>query len=450
MTQNEFTLKDSFETADKIRGIPSKLFDDGYVLASFDVVSLFTNVPLKRTISIIIKRIYTDKLIETNLSKRSLRKLIKDTCTKTVFSANNILYEQLDGVSMGSSLGPVLANIIMTELENVVIRPLIDSNVIKFYRRYVDDTLLLLKANDVDKVHRALEKFDKNLKFTVDTFDNVTPHFLDLEIAPDGLTIFRKDTNTGLYTNFDSYAPWSYKKAWLTNLVKRASKICSANKLPDEIKKIKLFASWNNFPQHITNSIIHYARKEKSRKTETDDNVTVIWLCIPYAGTAGDQLIRSLKRKLKFCFKKSANVKFNVIYTTHKVGYYTNMKDKTPTDYKSNIVYKFTCPGCCATYIGKTERNHHQRCKEHATTDTAVHAHIEECPQFKYINNLLTIEMENVHTRSILINQVQHNTVIIDSSNNWLHLLIKEALYIKRLKPSLNHGLKASRELYLF
>ena len=48
-----------------------------------------------------------------------------DTCTKTVFSFKNKLYQQKDGVSMGSSLRPVLANIIMTELEHIVINHLL-------------------------------------------------------------------------------------------------------------------------------------------------------------------------------------------------------------------------------------------------------------------------------------------------------------------------------------
>ena len=46
---------------------------------------------------------------------------------------------------VGSSLGPVLANIIMTELERVIVEPLIASGKIKFYVRYVGDILLLAK-----------------------------------------------------------------------------------------------------------------------------------------------------------------------------------------------------------------------------------------------------------------------------------------------------------------
>ena len=109
---NEFILKDSFDAVNKIKNVPPHLFDDGYNYVSFDVKSLFTNVPIKRTIDIILKRIYIDKVFSTNLKKRSIKKLVLDTCTKTAFTFNGDIYEQKDGVCMGSSLGPLLANVI--------------------------------------------------------------------------------------------------------------------------------------------------------------------------------------------------------------------------------------------------------------------------------------------------------------------------------------------------
>ena len=51
-----------------------------------------------------------------------MKKLLIDACTKTSFIFHNNIYEQKDGVSMGSPLGPVLANIVMTELEEKVIK----------------------------------------------------------------------------------------------------------------------------------------------------------------------------------------------------------------------------------------------------------------------------------------------------------------------------------------
>ena len=50
---------------------------------------------------------------------------------------------------MGSCLAPVLANIILTELEKVIVDDLVRSGIVKFYRRYVDDTLVLIKSLDI-------------------------------------------------------------------------------------------------------------------------------------------------------------------------------------------------------------------------------------------------------------------------------------------------------------
>ena len=55
------------------------------------------------------------------------------------------MYEQIDEVSMGGTLGPVLANIIMTEFEKVVVENLIKTGTVKLYARYVDDSLLVIK-----------------------------------------------------------------------------------------------------------------------------------------------------------------------------------------------------------------------------------------------------------------------------------------------------------------
>ena len=102
-----YTVKDLFDAANKINQIlPDVHNSDKYVFVTLDV-SLFTNVPLKKTVDIILKRTYTGKEMTTTLTKRSLMKLILDTCQKTAFLFNGKIYEQTDGVSMGGSLGPV-------------------------------------------------------------------------------------------------------------------------------------------------------------------------------------------------------------------------------------------------------------------------------------------------------------------------------------------------------
>ena len=58
------------------------------------------------------------------------------------------MYEQTDGVSLGESVGSVLVNIIMTECEKVIIKQLIENNIVKFFIRYFDDTLLVFKKKE--------------------------------------------------------------------------------------------------------------------------------------------------------------------------------------------------------------------------------------------------------------------------------------------------------------
>ena len=88
--------------------------------------------------------------------------------------------------------------------------------------------------------------------------------------------------------------------------------------------------------------------------------------------------------------------------------------------------------------------------------DSAVRAHINECDGIKHIKNLMVLNTSvdgDVTTpghRDININIVKNNVQIIDSNSNWNVLLYKEAIKIKELKPLLNIGLKASKELNLF
>ena len=190
---------------------------------------------------------------------------------------------------MGSSLSPVLANTIMNGLEDVIIKPLTTDGTINFYSRFVGDTSLVMKPENVSQVHKALNNFGNNLRFTVDMFQNEAPHFLDLELSPDGITIFQKETNTGLYVNFTNFVPWTYRTSWIRSLVTRASRISSTNKLLFEINNIKRFASWNDFPKSVANSIINKTLNTPSVTADSNDaNETTyellsIFMCLTMA-----------------------------------------------------------------------------------------------------------------------------------------------------------------------
>ena len=77
--------------------------------------------------------------------------------------------------------------------------------ILKFYCRYVDDTLVLVKEDQIDKILKAFNSFQNNLRFAVDKFENGDVHFLDSKIINNGETnIYVKDTNRGLYINYNN------------------------------------------------------------------------------------------------------------------------------------------------------------------------------------------------------------------------------------------------------
>ena len=81
------------------------------MMASFDIESLFTNIPLQETIDLCVENLFQDRTHVDNLSKGSFRELLTRTMSESLILFDQIFYKQHDGVAMGSPLGPTLANV---------------------------------------------------------------------------------------------------------------------------------------------------------------------------------------------------------------------------------------------------------------------------------------------------------------------------------------------------
>ena len=206
----------------------------------------------------------------------------------------------------------------------------------------------------------------KNRKFTVDRFKNETPHFLDLEICPNGLTFFRKNTLTGQYINMDSFTLRKWKAAWIRSLADRAKKVCSEENLPKELQLIKKFASWNSYPKNIVNAIIKRVLSKETLtnvviSNEQKDKIPTVFINIDYPGEKGEHLLKKCFKKLGRSTKQKVN--FVCRYSVTKILFFTNTKGKLNKLSKSNVVYQFSLSVCESSYIGKTERTLFERTK---------------------------------------------------------------------------------------
>ena len=83
---------------------------------------------------------------------------------KTILQFNGNYYHQLDGLEIGSSLAPEVADICINWLTNKVLEKIKNPPVIM---RYVDDLFLALdNLNDVQSVYQKFKSIYPNLKFT--------------------------------------------------------------------------------------------------------------------------------------------------------------------------------------------------------------------------------------------------------------------------------------------
>lgn len=104
---NRYTATDLFEFADGIRNLE---IANGNILVSYHVSSLFTNVLLHETIQLLSNGAFTNNWLNTtydlNLTKTDLEDLLSVATNVQLFQFKGALYEQTDGVAMGSPLVP--------------------------------------------------------------------------------------------------------------------------------------------------------------------------------------------------------------------------------------------------------------------------------------------------------------------------------------------------------
>ena len=197
-------------------------------MCSFDVSSLFTNVPLDETPQICFDKLYAPPDAPT-LPRSVLKVLLEYATKKSHFIFDGQYYDQIDGVAMGSPLGPVLANIFMCHFEEKWV--LSNNTRPSIWFRYVDDTFTLFdNINAANQFLHYLNSSHANIKFTVEFEENNTISFLDILIKRNNhvfyTSVYQKKTFTGLYTKWDLFTPRKYKINLIRTLTFRCFRIC--------------------------------------------------------------------------------------------------------------------------------------------------------------------------------------------------------------------------------
>ena len=353
----KYSLRDSFEFVEALGEIDL----NSKQMCSFDVSSLFTNVPLLDTINFICDFIDSNSFTIA-LPTSTLRELLLRCTFNIQFKFNGHLYQQTDGVAMGSPLGPLLSDIFMSSLEEGSLHEAIQS--MCFYRRYVDDIFIILDGQtDTDYLLNSFNDVHPTIRFTAEFEKNDSFNFLDVLLIrrSDGTlkrSVYRKPTWTGQYTHFRSFVPLQQKRNLIRTLTHRARLICSPDTLEAELLHITDVLKENGYPDRFI--MRHMADSRKPDVTQKAERKP-IYISLPFRGDlAADSLNRRLHSSLRQTFPAATLKSW---FTTRPL-LRLNLKDIVPVHSQNMLVYSFIC-SCAAEYVGRTTRQLKERMKEH-------------------------------------------------------------------------------------
>ncbi|PNF41399.1 hypothetical protein B7P43_G14428 [Cryptotermes secundus] len=387
-------------SAEFVHTIKSLRLNPCDMMVSFDVVSLFTKVPIKDTMD----------LLEGNFAEDVLR-LFRHVLTTSYFSFNGQFYEQTDGVAMGSPLSPVIANFYMKYFEEraLDLAPLKP----RCWFRYVDDTFVIWPhgPDNLKGFLNHLNSINPCIQFTMETESEGHLPFLDIDIykRPDGSlghTVYRKPTHTNLYLNAKSHHHPSSKQAALSTLVHRARALCDQESLRAELEFLKNIFKRNGYNDRQ----IQRALNRQPNSIQPDDRRgTVAFL--PFVGTIFNRISRVLSRH---------NIKSVGLPPKKISNFLRPVKDhlglRTPG------IYRIPCE-CGKVYIGQTGRSVDTRLKEHQR-----HIRLEHPDKSAVAEHSIDLD----HRIEF------HKTAIITSKSRYLDRIILEAVEIELHPNNMN------------
>ncbi|XP_047985276.1 uncharacterized protein LOC125225561 [Leguminivora glycinivorella] len=146
-------------------------------MVSFDVTSLFTNVPVAETIELI------KRMAEHDDSLTEYMKMIEFCLTSGYFVWRGEYYLQIEGVAMGSPIAPVVANLFMENFEQRALESCPHKP--RLWWRYVDDVFAVVTGRDLDPLLAHLNAQHPKITFTIEKECNGALPFLDVLVQRD-------------------------------------------------------------------------------------------------------------------------------------------------------------------------------------------------------------------------------------------------------------------------
>ena len=232
-------------------------------MASLDVDALFTNILLDETINICLKKLFKtlDTLVK-GISRNNLGNLLNLANKESFFTFSNKFYIQVDGVAMGSPLGPILANIFLSHHEENWLNKCPIKFKPSFYRKCVDDIFVSFESSEsADSYSEFLSAKHQSINFTVKRKNVGSFSFLGVKILRKNgkfaTSVSIKPTFSGFFANYESFNPTCQKRGLLHTVLRMSFSICCDFKtFHFEFNHLKAILIKNNYHLNFIDSCI--------------------------------------------------------------------------------------------------------------------------------------------------------------------------------------------------
>ncbi|EYC09600.1 hypothetical protein Y032_0059g2956 [Ancylostoma ceylanicum] len=332
--------------------------------ASFDVVSLYTNVDNNSAIRAVIHLFEQNQSLIPNMgfSAGDITIMIEAVLSCNVFRFGNKLFEQIRGLSKGNRIAPLLAIIFLDQIEKMSL-----TSGILLYKRYIDDVFVVgTTGMEVEATFDRLNAFDQHVSYTIERPDDeeYLP-FLNTKVrivqGQKEHVWYKKAASSNILVHARSAHPHFIKANVVRNLIRTKDKLCTTKDLEVE-KTISLILEENGYNGNPTTTWLPHA---------TLDGLPLI---LPYVGEhparAVNEVVKRSGLPIRLVFRPPPTLKH--LLTSTRI--YEDKCPEVDCQYCTKeekicqlrgTVYLIRCEGCGEKYVGETMRPLRRRLDEH-------------------------------------------------------------------------------------
>lgn len=402
-TQNKHVVTNSLDFKNLITAQDTSFSDDK--MLSLDVIEMYPKIPLQEAIDKTVTKFEKDENKELNITPELLQEGLT-LASEQIFTYDNEYYKQKDGLTIGSAISPILADVHMEDIETDFLNAY--HNNISLYVRYVDDTFLLWNGTNTKfkSFFEYINGLHPTIKFTSEweTAEG-SLNFLDLHVQRNPgshftTNIYRKPMAICRPIHFSSIHHPAQKWGTLTSATLRARKLISLEEhLWTELKFLRSAYLDQGYPLHLIHKTMFKSLKKElwllKDLRQDSNNKLVIRKMAPYIPSISKFNNKNWNSKLK---ENELDVVVQCSYQPDR-----NLLSRLNTNQSSNclqedimnqsgLVYGVKCLDCQdkeqIKYVGETSRKLKDRIYSHfhdRSNPSALRNHREEEP---YHSNL--------------------------------------------------------------